>query len=531
MDKEIFFPIVSQAGVKRDGTLFNSPYWLNSSWTRFYDDRPLKIGGYKTVQNGTSELIRDIFIYNVPTGIQLYMGRPSSLSYCIIDKDNNSTAIVYRTPTSDFFPSASNTWTFDTVTYYTVPDDPYSGETVYLIATVAPNIESPINPNFGISNTIQSAVFYGDITDQIPLNPLIPLTNPVTTIPLTTAGGVMVLGDYVLLYNVNGLIIYNDGMSITKWPTDNFLSISTSKIVYGAPVRSNNVISGLVWSLDAVLLLTFNPTLVQFEAAYISTFSSILSSRCVISFDPYFFWIGEDTFYQYNGIVQELENTMNKKWFFDNLNKDYKQKVTGFIDRKYGELWWLFPKGTSEENNWAIVYNINGKFWFDTDNMDRSCAQPTGSSYGYPIMCSSKPVPYGNTSLYPVWAHELGLDKVQFGQQPSAIVSYVESALVNVWKQQPQGITLMVTAVIPDAVQETNLLLTINKRGYPQSDFESSQIYVIEPSTEFLTCNEKGSFLSFQFLNNSLGGDFFLGQPMAKIKITDGQRPGPVSSS
>ena len=68
-------------------------------------------------------------------------------------------------------------------------------------------------------------------------------------------------------------------------------------------------------------------------------FSTIMSSSGVAEMDGYFFWMGLDRFYVYDGRVQELSNQMNINWVFDNLNFDQRQKVWATVVPRWGEIW------------------------------------------------------------------------------------------------------------------------------------------------------------------------------------------------
>lgn len=516
MGNVIYKEVASQPGIQRDGTLFDSEYYIDGQNVRFYKGRALKMGGRTTLQNGTQDIIRDVFSYDVPIGIQLFLGRESKLSYVIINSSNNLVSSETVITPAGFAGDPDNIWSFATVSY---------AEVTYILAVAAPNGSS-------ISNTTRGIVYYGPIGTTGPLTPLIPTTPPGKTEPLLTAGGIVVLGQYVLLYDSDGLISWNNGEDILNWPDTNTLNFGSDKFVAAAPVRSGSVVSGLFWSTGGVMQLALQPDAAGklfFDPNYISTRSTILSSRSVVSFEPYFFWIGDNSFWIYNGIVQELKNDMNKQWFFNNLNPSEKQKVVGFVhSRKYGDVGWLFSYGDATENNWLLLHNVGGQFWFDTNNIDRSCAISAGSNYPYPIMCSSTPIRLGNNFVYPIWAHEFGVNQVQFNIS-TALVSYHESSLVNLWEQAPEAAVIMVDTLIPDIQLVENIFFQINKRGYPNSVPTASETFTITPTTEFLTMKEKGSFLSFRFETNTLDADYLMGKTLVKLVISEDQRPGPTT--
>jgi len=122
------------------------------------------------------------------------------------------------------------------------------------------------------------------------------------------------------------------------------------------------------------MLLSYNPTTITVSGTpqtfywrydIISSQSSILSSQSVIEYDGIYYWCGVDRFLLYNGVVKEIPNAFNQNYFFDNLNYQQRQKVWAQKVPRFGEIWWFFPSGDSEECNDAVIYNIRENCWYD----------------------------------------------------------------------------------------------------------------------------------------------------------------------
>jgi hypothetical protein len=64
-------------------------------------------------------------------------------------------------------------------------------------------------------------------------------------------------------------------------------------------------------------------------------------------------------------VVKEVKNNFNQNYFFDNLNYNQRQKVWAQKVPRFGEIWWFFPSGDSEECNDAVIYNIREDVWYD----------------------------------------------------------------------------------------------------------------------------------------------------------------------
>jgi len=124
--------------------------------------------------------------------------------------------------------------------------------------------------------------------------------------------------------------------------------------------------SGLFWSADSLIRGSYVGGTQVFQFDTISSQSSILSAQSVIEYDGIFYWVGTDRFLMFNGVVREVENNLNLNFFFDNLNYAQRQKVFAYKVPRFGEIWWCFPFGESEEPNYAVVYNVRENTWYDT---------------------------------------------------------------------------------------------------------------------------------------------------------------------
>jgi hypothetical protein len=134
------------------------------------------------------------------------------------------------------------------------------------------------------------------------------------------------------------------------------------------PLRGGpgNSPSGLLWSADSLIRMSYVGGTAVFEFDTLSAQSSILSAQSVIEYDGIFYWLGTDRFLSFNGVVREVPNTLNLNFFFDNLNYAMRQKVFAYKVPRFGEIWWCFPKGDSIEPDHAIIYNIRENTWYDT---------------------------------------------------------------------------------------------------------------------------------------------------------------------
>jgi hypothetical protein len=263
-----------------------------------------------------------------------------------------------------FTPSDLNLWQFDSMF-----DSQGSGNQL-LVAHPGQNLAQ-------IDAIVNTPVFAGSISGT-QMSPLADTSGSSPTGDvIEVSGGVVVLHPYVFVYGDNGLIKNCTAGNPFNWngADANETNVAATKIVKGLPVRGgSNSPSGLFWSLDSLIRVSYTPTTVTVAGSaqtfywrydIITSQSSILSSQSVIEYDGIYYWIGVDRFLLYNGVVKEIKNTFNQNFFFDNLNYNQRQKVFANKVPRFGEIWWFYPSGDSEECNNCIIYNIREDCWYD----------------------------------------------------------------------------------------------------------------------------------------------------------------------
>ena len=329
--------------------------------------------------------------------------------------------------------------------------------------------------------------------------------------------------------------------------------VASQKIVQGVALRggAGNSPSALLWSVDALLRMTFVGGEQVFQFDTISPTSSILAANSVIEFDGVYYWIGSDRFLLFNGVVRELPNDLNINWFFDNLNRSWANRVFAFKVPRYSEIWWCFPFGSSQECNYAVIYNIRENTWYDTKlpNGGRSAGEFM-STFGKPLLAgvdqvftsiTTRPEPPAppvttTTISYRLWQHETGVDEVDV-TQVYPVESYFETAPFSLITQ-PQGKlkSLRIALIEPDFVQKGGMELTIvgqaNARaGIVTSNLRTFPEDITVSSDQVVMTKDERRILRFRFRSNVFGGDYQLGKIVAHVEETDGTYLGAVNDT
>jgi hypothetical protein len=496
MPRGQLFPLVTQPGIKRDGTQFLGKWYIDGQWVRFYRGRARKIGGYKQIIGGLPNIPRGVFVTPSTPNFDVYIGDQNTLNFFQMDQNGNAISGLNNITPAGFNPDADNLWQFDEM-FSTV-----SNESI-LIAHAAPNASF-------IGSTVERPVYYGPID----------MNTPLISTGQDVSGGIVVLHPYLFMFGNSGDVRWsaaNDPTTILGTAR-----IASEKIVYGSSTRGGNSSpAGLLWTLTSLIKVTqVGTTDILFKFDTVTDQSSILSSRSVIEYDGLYFWAGIDRFLVYNGVVQEVPNQMNLNYFFLNLNYQQRQKVWATKVPQYGEIWWFFPLGNSVECNHAIIYNKRENTWYDT-------SITRGSGYFEQVFAD--PI-WADTSLingnYTLWQHESGVDQ-RIGNNLTAIDSFFETGDLAFVALGPTGswtgdeIWIDLYRLEPDFIQAGAMSLVINGREYARSLVQSSIPYPFDPATTKIDLREQRREMTLRFESNVVGGFYELGETLLYFRTGD----------
>jgi len=531
--------IRSLPGIKRDGTRLEGDQYVDGQWVRFQRGLPRKIGGYRSISKYLRGLPRALNEYTQDLLTYVHAGSANLVERFFIDGTYNTSVISNRTP-SALAANDANLWQFD------VGYDTTNGNQI--VAQVAPNLNCICNSDGG-------QLFVGDLLGTSALT-------PVTLLPsnFNITGGVVTMPPYTVAFGNDGYVAW----SVPNKPTDFTGSgagnafVTGQKIVRGMPLRGGpgNSPSGLLWSADSLVRMTYVGGTAVFQFDTISTQSSIMSSQSVIEYDGIFYWLGTDRFLSFNGVVREVENNMNQNFFFDNLNYPNRQKVFAFKVPRFGEIWWCFPFGDSTEPNHAIIYNVRENIWYDTalPNGGRGAGlfpavfrkplltgvTPTDT----PVSTGTRIAEDGKTRIiegatvvnrvtqesgdpqYLLWVHEVGTDEIE-GINTNPIQSYFETGDMSLPVQSQTNKAIQVLMLEPDFVQSGDMTVAIHGRANarsPEVNGEAKTIYENPPTPQdqVIYFKEQRRELRFRFESNTVGGNYEMGLILAHIQPGDG---------
>jgi hypothetical protein len=568
-------------GIQRDGTQFDSLLYVDGKWMRFQRGRPRKIGGYKGIFLDATGISRGMAMTSVGGFNYVVSGYNNGLEQWITDDDDGIGSGPYTYSLSDFTASSNNLWQFD------VAYDSTGNNTNNLVAHPGQNLthitsttNTPVlrgvfpgssgsltmskvgvftaagstasnttftlaaaNVRVGAGQTITGAGIPGGTTVVSVLGTAVTMSAAATATASITAtfdnnisvsGGCVVIHPYLFVYGNNGLIQNSSAGDFENWVAAdaNSNNVATGKILKGLPIRGGSTSpSGLFWAADALIRVSFAPSTVggiNYYWSYdlVSSQTSVMSSSGIIEYDGIFYWCGVDRFLSYNGVVQEIPNTVNQNYFFDNINLHQRQKVWATKVPRYGEIWWFYFKGDATECTDAVIYNVREKTWYDAGQ-----AAGARRSAGVFSEIFPKPVWAGNEAnsegKYTLWQHESGVDQVYL-TNVNAIQSYFETAnlgtlggLVGSAEQPGDNLWTRIERVEPDFIQNGEMTVTVTGRGYADDVDVESDAFPFSPGTLKVDMREQRREMRLRFESNTYNGDYQTGKVLLSLTTGD----------
>lgn len=512
-------------GVQRDGTRLDSDSYVDALWARFRLGRPRKIGGYHMATDRLAGPGRGIHMFYSGDTVIVHVGTSNGIQKVVLDRSGNVLSVTDRTPTLGFIPGPAVGWSIDALF------DTTSAK-VWLIANAAPNLDT-------VANTLRTPIFYGIIDDT---TPLVALPDPVaydggTYVAPSIAGSIFCVQPYLFDLSLDGFV----GWSAPNAPSKLGISggssgagqarASAQKMIKGMPLRGGgaNSPAALLWSLSEVITATFvGSTNGIFAFNTVSTNSSILSAKSVVEHDGIYYWAGIDRFLMYNGTLLELENNYNQDFFFDNLNRDAAGKCFAIQVPKSGEIWFCAPLFGATEPNWAVIYNVREKCWYDTSlPNDGRTAGFFAQGFRYPVMTS----PTANVNGYKLWLHEHGVDQTGDGD-PVPIRSFFETPLLGGPRSDPpstDGVSFQ--QLEPDIKQSGDMVVWVagsfNARGGDwASDAALIKAAPATPQEQLIGFKTARRLGRLHFESYTLNGDYMAGRSLLHVDKADGHKQG-----
>ena len=221
-------------------------------------------------------------------------------------------------------------------------------------------------------------------------------------------------------------------------------------------VRSRNAIN--IWTDNSLWTMTFVGPPFTFQFQQLGSNCGLIAPHAATDYDGISVWMGYDNFYVFDGQVKNLDCTV-RRFIFDRLNRDQKDKIFCGINSEFKEVIWLYPSTDSEECDSYVIWSPSENYWTFGSSIFTTFADKT--VFGNTITTG---VTAGGNNLY---NNEPAGVFTENGQPQS---SFIESADFDM----ADGNEIMfLSRVIPDfTLNDGALTFSIKTKDFPESPTE-----------------------------------------------------------
>jgi len=172
----------------------------------------------------------------------------------------------------------------------------------------------------------------------------------------------------------------------------------------------------------------------------------LASRKAVTTTDAGTFWMGQNSFFVYNGsAVQELDCEI-KDYVFGDINRPQISKCWSMSVGEFSEVWWFYCSSGSAEIDRYATYDYKQGYW-SAGQISRTCGADRGV-FSHPLM---------SDTAGKIYSHEFGLDHE--GGSP-----FAETGPFSIGSGDN---VVRVTKLIPDELTQGDVTATFKTRLYP----------------------------------------------------------------
>ena len=398
--------------------------------------------------------------------------------------------------------------------------------------------------NFGedlLLNLRDGAIYYWDATSEGTSARAINLVDvPNANNAPTVAKQVMVSDNsrHIIAFGTNTigtavqdplLIRFSSSESLTDWspvPTNSAgdLRIGSGSTFMAAIETKREIV---IFTDSTLHSMQYLGAPFSFGIQPLSTGITIMGPNAAVAVEDAVFWMGQDSFYLYEGGAKQLPCMVKEKVFFD-FDYSQKDKVYASHNAEFSEVTWFYcsdsnstANGGTGQNNLYVTYNYAEQVWY-YGTLGRSSFIDRGT-FQYPI---------GAEGGY-LYDHEVGYD-----DDGSAMAASIEASPIDVGEGER---FVFINKIIPDITFQgstgnaPSVAMTLSMQDYPGSSYGQAETDTVTssaistttvPFEQFTTKADirlRGRSFAFKIGSTALGVRWRLGSPRIELR-QDGRR-------
>lgn len=311
------------------------------------------------------------------------------------------------------------------------------------------------------------------------------------------------------------LIALCSGMQVA-WPSQNTLTDWTPTATNTANVRTltegTKLVAGrvladfisLVWTDAALYRFQYTGSSFVYNSSMIAKDCGLLSPGGAVTAAGVAYWIGQDTFWKYEGSVMPIPNVEDiRKYVFDALKVDYGYQCTAIFNPQHNEIWFFYTVNGQTSPTLGVIYSIENQCWAPL-----YYGRASGTHF-----TQGDTRPYMAASDGYIYQHEVGYD------DNGAPMEW--SLTLSPYALNQGGMHMDVQMIVPDFFgQVGDITLTVNAWNRINDSAMEDTETVTVPALDSGTCDMhvSGRYIGLDMGASSAGCYMRLGIPVAWIQ-------------
>ena len=298
------------------------------------------------------------------------------------------------------------------------------------------------------------------------------------------------------------------------------LRIADGSRIIGA-VKSTGQI--LVWTDKSLHGVQFVGTPYTFGQRQLGANCGLIAQHAAIDVNGKAYWMGENSFYMYDGVVKKMPCSV-QDFIFDDISFTNKNDIACGLNTEFNEIIWDYATASATQIGRGVVFNYLEGTWY-TISLDRTSwlaaeiyEQPIATQYSTTLTANSATILGLTAGASYVYEHEKGNNQAD----GTAISASLTSGSIEI----ASGDNLMsVSKFVPDFTNLTNnVAVTLTLEQYPQSTANVTTTGNVTSSTQKIDVRGRGRSVSLAFVSNAINDtNWRLGSMKLQLR-PDGRR-------
>ena len=244
------------------------------------------------------------------------------------------------------------------------------------------------------------------------------------------------------------------------------LRLSSGSLIVGA-VKSRQ--ETVIFTDTSVYSMQFIGPPFTFGLNLINESTGLIGPKAAVTAPNGVYYMSYDSFYIYNGSVQQIPCTV-RNYVFSDINQAQAYKINAFTNNKHSEVGWFYPSASSTEIDRYVIYNYAESVWYYGQLSRTAWLDSNIESY-----------PQAVSGGY-LYEHEKGFDND--GAEMTGV--FIESSDFDLGDGDSFA---FLRRVIPDIKfldddASSNVNIVTKTRNFPGDSLSTDNTSVITPSTQ-----------------------------------------------